>query len=151
MKSASKPTTSAAGDAPAGTAAPPAPPPITLPPLFKALTDVSYNYMRCLHVWGIPVNDDGAVSIVSPTVYLAGRMKFNKLLIYFQALFLESPLGVSLKVLELRTTGLSPWALVRLSRYFLVFLLSRFISFFLCHNRPLGKVQVTQLNLDYNE
>lgn len=65
LKSAGKPsgaTTSAATDAPA---TPTAPPPITLPPLFKALSEASYNYMRCLHVWGIPVNDDGAVAIVS--------------------------------------------------------------------------------------
>ena len=33
-----------------------------------------------------------------------------------QALFLESYLGVNLKVLELRTTDLSSWAIVRLAR-----------------------------------
>lgn len=36
--------------------------------------------------------------------------------VLFQALFLELPLGTNLKVLELRNTNLTPWAMVRLSR-----------------------------------
>ena len=33
-----------------------------------------------------------------------------------QALFLETPFAMNLKVLELRSTELTPWALVRLSK-----------------------------------
>lgn len=56
-------TTGAAGAAPPPSADKPLP--ILLQPLFKSLTEACYNYMRCLHIWSIPVSDEGAVSLVS--------------------------------------------------------------------------------------
>ena len=41
---------------------------VLLQPLFKSLREACYDYMRCLYVWNYPVNDDGAVSIVSEEI-----------------------------------------------------------------------------------
>ena len=34
-------------------------------PLMEAAADVHYNYLRCLHVWHLPLSDEDIVSLVS--------------------------------------------------------------------------------------
>ena len=45
---------------------------ITLQPLFKSLKDAHYTYIRCLDIWGLELDDDAVVSLVSPALLYCG-------------------------------------------------------------------------------
>ena len=115
------------------TAPPPREPPILLQPLVSSWSAVRYTHLRCLHVWNVDLADDCIVALVSRVRHLLHSYvqsvlarrpirgyKVEPLRLSTQALFIESPLGVNLKVLELMETRLSSWAMNRIARYMYV-------------------------------
>ena len=67
-----------------------------------------------------------------------------------QALFMESPLGVNMKVMELMETKLSPWAINRLARCSVCYI-NNMSSLTLFPLRSLSNSQLTVLTLDYQK
>ena len=50
------------------------PPKLLIQPLFKSLVESEYNFIRCLHVWGLEITDDIAVTLVSCDSYVQCKM-----------------------------------------------------------------------------
>ena len=89
-----------------------------LEPLVNTLRELNYRYLLCLHVWNLPQSDEAVVALVSSvhSYIVALRIVFKLSFVFVQSLFLESPLGPNLRVLEMRDCRLSVWAVGRLAR-----------------------------------
>ncbi|XP_019850505.1 PREDICTED: uncharacterized protein LOC109581132 [Amphimedon queenslandica] len=85
-------------------------PKIKLKPLLRCFGEVKYHYIRCLHLWYMPLAEEDLVSL---------------------ALFMASPVGTQIRVLDLTGNYPTTWGIKRLSRSFV-------------------KSQLVHLTLDYN-